>query len=175
MALHTDPLVVGQALIVSGAVQVRSAGGVSQTVRPNSPIHLDDQIDTGADGAVSIIFADGENSQLDMGSMSSLVVDEDVTGTTLPELGDVTVEAGSLVNLLEHWEDFEPLAPLEAIVPGVDMDGATGETSSAGSIPGLDSSGETVAAADDHGGDDVGAIDDDFDMSNLIPPPEDNS
>ena len=54
MALQTDSTVVGQALIVNGTVNIRSADGVSQVVKPNSPIHLDDQIDTGGDGAVSI-------------------------------------------------------------------------------------------------------------------------
>lgn len=175
MALHTDSSVVGQALIVSGAVHLRSADGVSQTVKPNSPIHLDDRIDTGADGAVSILFADGENTQLDIGSMSSMIVDDDVTGTILPEMGDVAVEAGLLADLLQDWEDFEPLVPLEAIAAETAADSDADEMSSAAPAPALDHAADTVAASDEHGGGDVGAIDDDLDMTTLIPPPEDGS
>ena len=175
METHADSVVVGQALIVSGAVNVRSAGGVSQLVKPNSPIHLDDRIDTGGDGTVTILFADSEARQLDIGSMSSMIVDDDVAGGSLPELGDVAVEAGVLADLLQNWDAFEPVAPLETMAPGEAVDDDVDETVSTDSIPGLDSGSETIGAAEESGGDGLGSIDDDLDMASLIPPPEDAS
>jgi len=166
---------IGQALVVQGSVTMQSVNGVGQVVKPNSPIHLDDRIDTGGDGAVSILLADSENTQLDIGNMSRIIIDDDVAGSILPELGDVAVEAGLVGDLLQNWESFEPLAPLETIAPEEAMDSDADEMAGGDSIPGLDGSTETVAASDEAGDDGFGGIDDDLDMSNLIPPPDDAS
>lgn len=175
MALQTDSPVVGQALFVSGAVSVRSAGGVSQVIKPNSPIHLNDRIDTGGDGAVSIILSDGENNQLDLGNMSSVILDDDVAGGSLPELVDVAVEVGLMADLLQNWESFETVVPLDVVASEDDVDDDMEDVASADSIPGLDGASKTVAASSEAGEDGVGSIDDDLDMNNLIPPPEDAS
>lgn len=168
-------LVVGQALVVKGIVNVVSINGVSQVIKPNSSIHLDDRIDTGGDGAVSILLTESQNTHLDLGQMSSVIIDDDVTAPSLPELGDVSVEAGLLADLLQNWESFEPVAPLETIIVDDAADIDSDEVVSADSIPGLDGSSETVAAASEFGDEGIGGIDDDLDMSNLIPPPEDAS
>ena len=147
-----EPLVIGQALVVQGTVMMQSVNGVSQVVKPNSEIHFEDQIDTGGDGAVSILFADSENHQLDIGNMSRMIIDDDVAGSTLPELGDVAVEAGLVADLLQNWESFEPVAPLETIAPDEAMDSDADEMAAANSIPGLDGCTETVA--DSSGADD---------------------
>lgn len=175
MALQTDSPVVGQALIVNGTVNLRSADGVSQVVKPNSLIHLDDRIDTGGDGAVSILLADSENNHLDIGNMSRMIIDDDVAGSILPELGDVAVEAGLVVDLLQNWESFEPVVPIETIAPEEAMDDDPDEMAAADSIPGLDGGSETFAAAEESGDDGVGSFGDDLDLANLIPPPEDGS
>ena len=169
--LQTEPLVIGQALLVSGTVRVESVNGVSQVLKPNSSIHLDDRIDTGSGGEVSIVLNDSDATQLDLGRMSQMIVDDDVLGGSLPDLGDVAVEAGLVADLWQDWETFEPVPALETTVPETDESGAE-QTADTDSIPGLDGSASTVAASDS-GDDGLGSIDDDLDMTNLIPPPDD--
>lgn len=169
--LQTEPLVIGQALLVSGTVRVESVNGVSQVLKPNSSIHLDDRIDTGSGGEVSIVLNDSDATQLDLGRMSQMIVDDDVLGGSLPDLGDVAVEAGLVADLWQDWESFEPVPVLDTTVPETDESGAE-QTADTDSIPGLDGSASTVAASDS-GDDGLGSIDDDLDMTNLIPPPDD--
>jgi len=169
--LQTEPLVIGQALLVSGTVRVESVNGVSQVLKPNSSIHLDDRIDTGSGGEVSIVLNDSGSTQLDLGRMSKVIVDDDVMGGSLPDLGDVAVEAGLVADIWQDWESFEPVATLDTLVPETDDSGAE-QTADTDSIPGLDGSASTVAASDS-GDDGLGSIDDDLDMTNLIPPPDD--
>lgn len=170
--LQTEPLVIGQALLVSGTVRVESVNGVSQLLKPNSPVHLDDRIDTGSGGEVSIVLNDSDATQLDLGRMSQMIVDDDVLGGgSLPDLGDVAVEAGLVADLWQDWESFEPVAAFETTVPETD-ESDTEQTADTDSIPGLDGSASTVAASDS-GDDGLGSIDDDLDMTNLIPPPDD--
>ncbi len=158
--LQTDPLVIGQALLVSGTVRIESVNGVSQVLKPNSPIHLDDRIDTGSGGEVSIVLNDSDATQLDLGRMSKMIVDDDVLGGSLPDLGDVAVEAGLVADLWQSWESFEPVATLDTMVPETDDSGAeetwqqrlyswTGRSASNG-------------RASDSGDDGLGAIDDDL-------------
>jgi len=169
--LQTEPLVIGQALLVSGTVRVESVNGVSQVLKPNSSIHLDDRIDTGSGGEVSIVLNDSGSTQLDLGRMSKVIVDDDVMGGSLPDLGDVAVEAGLVADLWQDWESFEPVATLDTLVPETDDSGAE-QTADTDSIPGLDGSASTVAASDSSD-DGLGSIDDDLDMTSLIPPPDD--
>jgi len=163
---------IGQAFVVNGQVVLESANGVSQALKPNSPIHLDDRIDTGNNGEVSIIFTDGNTPQLDVGRMSNMVIDDDVVGATLPDLGDVAVEAGLVADLLADWEAIEPLMEIGEIAPAPLPESDDSETASvdahseiAGGV------GDGVAA--DNGDDGFGSFDDDIDLSNLVPPPED--
>lgn len=172
MATQIEPLVIGQAMVVHGTVRAASSDGVTHLIQPNSPIHLDDRIDTGSDGAVSIIFNDVDNSQLDLDRMTDMVIDQDVFSVNLLDLSDVTAEAGLLHDLLQNWESIEPAVALEAVLSETDASG-TEETAAADSIPGLDGSSETVAASSEAGDDGLGSIDDDLDMTNLIPPPDD--
>ncbi len=175
MALQTEPLAIGHALVVAGTVRVESANGVSRLIEPNSQIFLGDQIDTGSAGSVSVVLNDNAGTQLELGRMSEMIIDDDVIGDALPDLGDVAVEAGLVNDLLQNWESFEPIALLETIVPGNDADSDADEISSADSIPGLDGSSETFAVFDEAGDDGIGSMDDDLDITQLIPPPEDAS
>ncbi len=168
--MAAEPNVTGQALVVQGTVRVESTNGVSRAIQPNSEIFLDDRIDTGADGAVSIVLSDGDAGQLELGRMSTMVVDEDVMNTSLPELGDVAVEAGLVADLLQNWESFEPLAPLETIAPEESMDSDADEMSAAESIPGLDGSTATVADSSGVGDDSITTMDDDLDLANRSRP-----
>lgn len=173
MTIQIELLQVGLAVVVQGSVRVESADGVIKVIEPNSQIFLDDHIDTGSGGAVSIVWNDSNATQLDLGRMSSIIIDEDVASGTLPDLGDVAMEGGMVADLWQHWESYEPLAPIDNIIP------ETGESpaddgGAAGAIPGLDGSSDTFTASDS-GDDGGGSIDDEFDMTNFIPPPEDAS
>lgn len=173
MVIQTEPLQVGQAVVVEGTVRVESTNGVSRVIEPNSQILLDDQISTGSNGAVSIVLGDDHTTQLDLGRMSQLIVDEDVMGGILPDIGDVAIENDLATHLLQSWESFEPLAAIESIAPEPD-ESNTEDSGEADAIPGLDSSSETVASSDS-GEEAVGSLDDELDMTNFIPPPEDAS
>ena len=173
MTIQAEPLMVGQALIVTGNVRAESPNGISRAIQPNTPIHLDDRIDIGTSGAVSIVFNDKDATQLDLGQMTSTIIDEDVTGYVIPDLSDVAVEAGPLTDLLENWESIESTAPLETIMLESEESGAE-ETAAADTIPGLEDSSSKVDSSDsiDEG---VSSLDDELDITNLIPPPEDAS
>ncbi len=173
MATHAEALQVGLALVVQGSVRVQSTNGVTRVIEPNSEIYLDDRIETGSSGAVSIVLGYAEGAQLDLGRMSHMIVDEDVMGGTLPDLGDVALEAELAADLLQNWESFAPIAALNTFTSETEERDVE-EAASAESIPGLKVSSSTVAATDtiDDG---VGTIDEDLDMTNFIPPPEDGS
>ena len=170
MVTQTMPQ-IGQALVVLGTVKAESINGMATVLQPNSPIFMDDRIDTGSDGALSIVFSDNVAPQLDLDRMTTMIIDDDVVGSDLPDLGDVAVEPGLVADLLQSWETLEPATALETVVPEADDSGAE-ELAAADSIPGLDGSASTVAATDS-GDDGLGSIDDDLDMTNLIPPPDD--
>ncbi len=173
MAIQAEPFQVGQALVVKGTVRGESTDGVTRVIEPNSQIFLGDQIATGSSGAVSIVLSDGDGTQLDLGRMSQLIVDEDVMGGTLPDLGDVAIETDLATVLLQSWDAFEPLAPINNIVPEAG-DSLADDSGAADSIPGLHGSSQTITDRDSQD-DGASSIDDDLDMTNLIPPPEDAS
>jgi hypothetical protein len=168
---------VGQALVVHGTVQAESVNGVSTVLQPNSPIFMHDAIDTGSDGALSIVFSDNAAPQLELDRMTSMTIDDDVLGNVLPDLGDVSVESGIVQDLLQNWEAIEPVAALETLVP--DLGDAAGDdgadTDMTEAIPGLEAAGAEIASSDIGGdGDDaVDGVDYDFDLTSLIPPPDD--
>ena len=173
MTIQIELLQVGLAVVVQGNVRVESADGVTKVIGPNSQIFLDDHIDTGSGGAVSIVWSDSAASQLDLGRMSSIIIDEDVAGGTLPDLGDVAVEAGQVADLWQNWESFEPIAALDTLVLNTDDSGAQ-ESAATDFVEGLDAPPATLSESDS-GDDGLSSIDDDLDMTNLIPPPEDGS
>ena len=172
MSIQIELLQVGLAVVVQGSVRVESADGVTKVIQPNSQIFLDDHIDTGSGGAVSIVWNDSAATQLDLDRVSSVTIDDDVAGGTLPDLGDVAVEAGSVADLWKAWESYEPIEALDTLASATDDSGAE-ETAETDSIQGLDGPPATVADSD--GDADGLSIDDDLDITNLIPPPEDAS
>ena len=172
MAIQTMPQ-IGQAVVVHGTVHAESVNGVSTVLQPNSPIFINDAIDTGSDGALSIVFSDNAAPQLDLDRMTTMIIDDDVLGNALPDLGDVSVESGIVQDLLQNWEAIEPLAALETLVPEMGDAGADTDTDEA--IPGLESAGAEIASSDigADGDDGAGGADYDFDLTSLIPPPDD--
>ena len=47
---------IGKAIVVYGEVKAESADGVERVLQPNSPIFMNDRLNTGSEGAVSIVF-----------------------------------------------------------------------------------------------------------------------
>ncbi|MGA7278553.1 MAG: hypothetical protein WBW79_11490, partial [Desulfocapsaceae bacterium] len=71
---------------------------------------------------------------------------------------------------------IEPVAALETLVPDMGDTGADGaDTDTDEAIPGLKSAGVEIASSDigADGDDGAGGADYDFDLTSLIPPPDD--
>ena len=181
METQSGSQVIGTAVLVYGQVRVESTDGVSRIIQPNNFIKLDDRIDTGQDGSVSIVLNDDSNSQLDLGQMTQMVIDQDVFGgSEIDELSDVAVEPGLAQEVLQNWDAFEPVTAFET---GSALVGETAAVDNLDSEPVqiMDASpkieagkgGDTELAAGEVGDDGIGSMDDDLDLSNLIPPPDD--
>src|SRR5210317_1660444 len=98
---------IGKVVVVYGTVKAQSADGVERVLGPNSPIFLNDRINTGPDGAISIVFSNPENTQLDLGRMTDMVIDNSVVGTEEVDLGEVTAEVAAIQEALESGEVIE--------------------------------------------------------------------
>ena len=98
---------IGKVVVVYGTVKAQSADGVERVLGPNSPIFLNDRINTGPDGAISIVFSNPENTQLDLGRMTDMVIDNSVVGTEEVDLGEVTAEVAAIQEALESGEEIE--------------------------------------------------------------------
>ena len=84
-AAGTENQVVGKVFILYGTVQAVSPDGTVRVLAPNSPIYADEHIITGSDGSVSIQFDGPPVTQLDLGRMTEIVIDEDVYAGVTPE------------------------------------------------------------------------------------------
>jgi len=84
--------VTGKVAILYGTVKAISPDGTVRLLKVNSPVFADDRIITGDDGSVSIVFDTFPPTQLDLGRVSDVVIDEDVYGPVSP---DVVAEASA--------------------------------------------------------------------------------
>ena len=116
---------VGKALIIYGSVQAQSPDGATRILQPNSPVFANDRIITGDDGMISIVFGDSGNTQLDLGRMSDVLIDEDVFQGDIPaDINDATAQVEkiqqALLNGLDPTQDLEAPAagPAAAAVVG---------------------------------------------------------
>ncbi|MCE5264166.1 MAG: retention module-containing protein [Deltaproteobacteria bacterium] len=118
--MATEQPVVGKVFILYGTVQAVSPDGTVRLLAPNSPIFADDHVITGGDGSVSIQFAGPPVTQLDLGRMTEIVVDQDVYAAATPEaISESTADADQVnQTLLEGDQTIE----LEATAAG----GSTG-------------------------------------------------
>jgi len=79
-ASETGHQVTGKVAILYGNVKAVSPDGTVRMLKVNSPVFADDHIITGDDGSVSIVFNTFPPTQLDLGRVSNVVIDEDVYG-----------------------------------------------------------------------------------------------
>jgi hypothetical protein len=119
-AAGTEYQVVGKVFILYGTVQAVSPDGTVRVLAPNSPVYADEHIITGSDGSVSIQFDGPPVTQLDLGRMTEIVVDDDVHAGVAPEsVSESAAEAEQVhQTLLEGDQTIE----LEATAAG----GSTG-------------------------------------------------
>jgi len=91
-AIEKGHQVTGKVAILYGNVKAVSPDGTVRILKINSPVFADDQIITGDNASVSIVFDTANPVQLDLGRMSNMVIDEDVYGTASP---DASTEAAA--------------------------------------------------------------------------------
>ncbi|RPH52043.1 MAG: retention module-containing protein [Desulfobacteraceae bacterium] len=82
----TENQVVGKVFILYGTVKAVAPDGTVRVLAPNSPIYANEQIITGSDGSVSIQFSGPPVTQLDLGRMMEIIIDEDVYAGVAPEV-----------------------------------------------------------------------------------------
>ncbi|NOR10763.1 MAG: retention module-containing protein, partial [Desulfovibrionaceae bacterium] len=108
---------VGKVFIVYGTAKAISSDGTTRDLAPNSAIYAQDRIITESDGRLSIVFNDSTNSQLNLGRMSDIVIDEDVYNTDTADLAEVTSEVEEIQEALLA-EGFDPTTELAAPAAG---------------------------------------------------------
>ncbi|WP_304511273.1 retention module-containing protein [Desulfopila sp. IMCC35008] len=113
---HINP--IGTAMIVNGTVMVERASGEKATLVPSNPVYLNDRIQTGFNGSVSILLNDGESDLLALGKMTDMVLDSDVVPeNALAANFDSVADAEEIQNLLLD-DDYDPTIELEAPAAG---------------------------------------------------------
>ncbi|MFO7668001.1 MAG: retention module-containing protein, partial [Desulfobacterales bacterium] len=116
--------VVGKVFILYGTVKAVSPDGTVRILAPNSPIYANEQIITGADGSISIQFDGPPVTQLDLGRMTEIVIDEDVYAGVAPEV--VTEAAADAEKIQEALLAGDEEIDLEATAAGGTADGGGG-------------------------------------------------
>ena len=117
---------VGKVFIVYGKAKAISSDGTERVLGPNSPVFEYDQIITESDGRLSIILNDPAQTQLDIGRMSHVQIDEDVfAGATSDEIAEVAAEVEEIQEAILA-EDFDPTIELEAAAAGGAASGGGG-------------------------------------------------
>ena len=77
--------VVGRVVIIYDNVKAISPDGMERLLSVESPIYANDRIVTESDGKVSIVINDDVHTQIDLGTMSNVMIDEDIFGGVNPE------------------------------------------------------------------------------------------
>src|SRR5512145_2362350 len=110
----TGNQVVGKVIILYGTVKAISPDGAVRLLAPNSPIFANDRIVTESDGSVSIMMDGAPPSQIDLGRMSNVAIDEDVYAGTAPDaVADAAAQAEQIQQAILAGDqpiDFEPAA-----------------------------------------------------------------
>lgn len=115
---HTEDA-IGIVKLVIGEVLAENPDGKTRTLQVNSPVFFNDTIITGAPGMTSIVFNDSAGSQLDLGRMSTVLIDEDV----YPETEGPTVMSNETADIEDIQQGLlagtlDPTTELEATAAG---------------------------------------------------------
>ncbi|MBN1471873.1 MAG: retention module-containing protein, partial [Syntrophaceae bacterium] len=118
--------VTGKVAILYGNVKAISPDGTVRLLKINSPVFADDRIITGDDGSVSIVFSTFPPTQLDLGRVSDVVIDEDVYGAASPEIvAEASAEKDAIQEALLAGDQPLELDPTAA---GVEQNAGGGHT-----------------------------------------------
>jgi hypothetical protein len=116
---ETGNQVIGKVSILYGTVKAISSDGTTRVLALNSPVYADDRIITESDGSVSIVLDDPAQTQLDIGRMSDIILDEDVYGGAAPEdVAEAAAEIEEIQEALLAGDDMEDVE-MEATAAGV--------------------------------------------------------
>ena len=168
--------VIGKAFIVYGTVKAIAPDGTVRILGPNSEIYADERIVTESDGGVSLMLDGPPPSQIDIGRMSDVLMNEDVYAGAPPEaVTDASADAEKIQEALEGQGDIE----IDATAAGAGgagggmtlvqfgLDGSEGNVTSGAETTGYTQDTveplDAILAADDSptGGIDVAAVDED--------------
>ena len=85
--------IVGRVVIIYDNAKAISPDGMERLLSVESPIFANDRIVTESDGKVSIVINDDVHTQIDLGTMSNVMIDEDIFGGVNPEeIAEATAE-----------------------------------------------------------------------------------
>ncbi|MEJ2332522.1 MAG: retention module-containing protein, partial [Desulfobulbaceae bacterium] len=116
--METGNQPIGSVAILYGNAKAISIDGTERILSPNSPVFAYDRIITESDGRVSIIINDPAASQIDIGRMSHIIIDEDIfAGVTEEDIAASTAEIQEIQEALLA-EGFDPTVELEAPAAG---------------------------------------------------------
>jgi hypothetical protein len=122
--LQAESQAIGKVTILYGTVKAVSPDGNVRVLALNNTVFANDTIITESDGMVSIIFDDPAQTQLDLGRMSEVALDEDVySGAAPADIEEIAAEIEEIQEAILA-EGIDPTTVLEAP--------AAGGTSSAG-------------------------------------------
>jgi len=99
---------VGRVAVLYDNAKAISPDGMERLLSVESPIYANDRIVTENNGRVSIVIDDEAHTQIDLGAMSNVIIDEDIFGGVSPE---IITEAAAQVEQIQ--ESF--------LVEGVDL------------------------------------------------------
>jgi hypothetical protein len=118
--IETANLLVGKVAILYGNVKAVASDGTERVLAVNSPIFAHDRIMTGSDGMVSIVIDDATQTQIDIGRMSYVIIDEDIfAGISGAEATEAAAEVEQIQELLlAEGDTFDPTTELEAPAAG---------------------------------------------------------
>jgi hypothetical protein len=152
---ETGNQVIGKVSILYGTVRAISSDGTTRVLALNSPVYADDRIITESDGSVSIVLDDPAQTQLDIGRMSDIILDEDVYGGAAPEdVAEAAAEIEEIQEALLAGDDMGDVE-MEATAAGVSSAGGglttfvVTPTMNVGQVgSGAETTGETLGTED---------------------------
>jgi VCBS repeat-containing protein len=105
MAISIANQAIGKVFILHGTVKAVAADGTVRMLEPNSLVYAHERIVTESDGNVSIMLDGPPPSQIDLGRMSDVLLNEDVYAGVTPEVvKDASAEAADAEKIQEALE-----------------------------------------------------------------------
>ena len=115
---------VGRVTIIYADVKAISADGMERQLTVESPVFAHDRIITEGDASVSIVIHDDAHTQIDLGGMSDVIIDEDIFGgASFEEIAGAAVEVQELQEAFFIHDIDLTAEPEEVATDSVDSTG----------------------------------------------------